>query len=123
MLGSFQYFFYEQGLLGEAALAIWTHGTLEISAIIVAGAAGIIMGNGWLFPKTYTRIESFRRSAARGGKIVLGTVPIFIIAGFLESYVTRHTQFPFGLRLSFILVSLGFVIMYYVVYPHLLAKN
>jgi uncharacterized membrane protein SpoIIM required for sporulation len=122
MLGSFQYFFYEQGLLGESALAIWTHGTLEISAIIVAGAAGIIMGNGWLFPKTYTRIESFRRSAARGGKIVLGTVPIFVIAGFLESYVTRHTEYPFVLRLSFILFSLGFVIMYYVVYPKINKK-
>ena len=123
MVGSFQYFFYEQGLLGESALAIWTHGTLEISAIIVAGAAGIAMGNGWLFPKTYTRLESFRRSAARGGKIVMGTVPIFIIAGFLESYVTRHTEFPFGLRLSFILVSLCFVIFYYIVYPYLLAKK
>jgi len=123
MLGSFQYFFYEQGLLCESALAIWTHGTLEISAIIVAGAAGMIMGNGWLFPKTYTRIESFRRSAARGGKIVLGTVPIFMIAGFLESYVTRHTEFPVGLRLSFILVSLGFVIMYYVVYPRKASPN
>ena len=123
MLGSFQYFFYEHGLLGESALAVWTHGTLEISAIIIAGAAGIAMGNGWLFPKTYTRLESFRRSALRGGKIVLGTVPIFIIAGFLESYITRHTEYPFGLRLSFILVSIAFVIIYYVVYPHLLAKK
>ena len=123
MIGSFQYFFYEHGLLGESALAVWTHGTLEISAIIIAGAAGIAMGNGWLFPKTYTRLESFRRSALRGGKIVLGTVPIFIIAGFLESYITRHTEYPFALRLSFILVSLSFVIMYYIVYPHLLAKK
>jgi uncharacterized membrane protein SpoIIM required for sporulation len=123
MLGSFQYFFFEQGLFGESALAVWTHGTLEISAVIVAGAAGIAMGNGWLFPKTYTRMESFRRSAAKGGKIVLGTVPIFIIAGFLESYVTRHTEFPFALRLSFILASLSFVILYYVVYPHILAKK
>ena len=123
MLGSFQYFFYEHGLLGESALAVWTHGTLEISAIVVAGAAGIAMGNGWLFPKTYTRIESFRRSAAKGGKIVIGTVPIFIIAGFLESYITRHTEYPFALRLSFIIISLCFVILYYVVYPHILARN
>ena len=123
MLGSFQYFFHEQGLLGESALAVWTHGTLEISAIIVAGAAGIAMGNGWLFPKTYTRIESFRQSALRGGKIVIGTVPIFIIAGFLESYITRHTEYPFGLRLSFIVLSFCFVVLYYVVYPYALAKR
>jgi len=123
MVGAIQYFFYEQGLLGEAALSIWTHGTLEISAIIVAGAAGITMGNGWLFPKTYSRFESFRQSAGRGVRIVLGTVPIFVIAGFFESYITRHTNFPFGLRISFIIVSFCFVIMYYVVYPRILAKR
>lgn len=123
MVGTFQYFFYEYGLLGESALAVWTHGTLEISAIIVAGAAGITMGNGWLFPKTFTRIESFGRSARRGGKIVIGTVPIFILAGFLESFITRHTGYPFWSRLSFIIISLCFVILYYVVYPHRLNKK
>lgn len=44
MLGAFQAFFFQQGLLGESMLAIWIHGTLEISAVIVAGAAGL---NSW----------------------------------------------------------------------------
>ena len=120
MLGSFQYFFYEQGLFQESFLTLWIHGTLEISAIIVAGAAGLAMGNGWLFPGTYTRIESFRRGAKRGAKIVVGTVPIFIVAGFLESYITRHTEMPDYIRLSIILLSLYFVIAYYVIYPRIL---
>lgn len=123
MIGAFQYFFYQQGLLGESMLAIWLHGTLEISAIIVAGAAGIAMGNGWLFPKTYTRIESFRRGARRGGKIVLGTVPIFILAGFIESFMTRHTEWPTALRLSIIILSLVFVIWYFVIYPYILHRK
>ena len=123
MLGCFQYFFYDHGLLWESFLTIWIHGTLEISAIIVAGAAGLIMGNGWLFPKTYTRIESFRRGAKRGVKIVIGTVPIFIVAGFLESYVTRHTEMPNYIRLSIILLSLYFVIAYYIIYPRMLGKS
>jgi uncharacterized membrane protein SpoIIM required for sporulation len=117
MIGSFQYFFYEQGLLWDSLLAIWTHGTLEISALIVAGAAGITMGNGWLFPKTYSRLVSFQRSAKQGVKIIVGTIPIFIIAGFLESFVTRHTEFPTFVRGLIILLSLGFVVFYYVVYP------
>ncbi|GHT07556.1 membrane protein [Bacteroidia bacterium] len=117
MLGCFQYFFYEQGLLNESFLTIWIHGTLEISAIIVAGAAGIAMGNGWLFPGTYSRIDSFKRSAKKGMKIVVGTVPIFIIAGFLESFVTRHTELSDFVRLAIILFSLGFVIFYYLIYP------
>ena len=117
MLGSFQYFFHDHGLLRESFLTIWIHGTLEISAIIVAGAAGLTMGNGWLFPKTYTRIESFVRSAKRGAKIIVGTIPIFVIAGFLESFVTRHTELPDGIRLTIIGLSLSFVIFYYIYYP------
>jgi len=72
MLGSFQMFFYQHDLLWESALAVWLHGTLEIWAIIVAGAAGLALGNGWLFPGTYSRLESFRRGAKRGLKIVNG---------------------------------------------------
>jgi uncharacterized membrane protein SpoIIM required for sporulation len=122
MLGCFQYFFYEHGLLRESFLTIWIHGTLEISAITVAGSAGITMGNGWLFPKTYSRIASFRQSAKSGLKIIVGTIPIFIVAGCLESFVTRHTQLPDFIRLSIILLSLGFVIFYYVFYPRKIYK-
>jgi uncharacterized membrane protein SpoIIM required for sporulation len=117
MLGSFQTFFAQHELLWESALAVWLHGTLEISAIIVAGAAGMAMGNGWLFPGTYPRITSFRRVARRGLRIVVGTVPVFIVAGFIESFFTRHTEWPDLLRLSIILCSLAFVIYYYIVLP------
>ena len=117
MLGSFQTFFAQHELLWESALAVWLHGTLEISAIIVAGAAGMAMGNGWLFPGTYPRITSFRHGARRGLRIVVGTVPVFIVAGFIESFFTRHTECPDLLRLSIILCSLAFVIYYYIVLP------
>ena len=117
MLGSFQTFFAQHGLLWQSALAVWLHGTLEISAIIVAGAAGIAMGNGWLFPGTYPRLTSFRRGARRGLRIVVGTVPVFVLAGFIESFLTRHTEWPDLLRLTIILSSLAFVTYYYIVLP------
>ena len=122
MLGSFQTFFFQQGVGPESMLAIWLHGTLEISAIIVAGAAGIAMGNGWLFPGTYSRLVSFRRGAKRGLKIIIGTVPIFIIAGFIEGFFTRHTEWPTVIRLTVILCSLAFVLFYYLWLPRKL-KN
>ena len=117
MLGSFQTFFAQHGLLWQSALAVWLHGTLEISAIIVAGAAGIAMGNGWLFPGTYPRLVSFRRGARRGLRIVVGAVPLFVVAGFIEGFFTRHTEWPDLLRLTIILCSLAFVIYYYIVLP------
>ena len=117
MLGSFQTFFFQQSLGAESMLAIWLHGTLEISAVIVAGAAGITMGNGWLFPGTYSRLTSFKRSAMQGMKIVVGTVPMFIIAGFIEGFITRHTEWPDAVRLTIILLSFAFVVFYYIYWP------
>jgi len=119
MLGSFQTFFAQHDLLFQSALAVWLHGTLEISAIIVAGAAGLAMGNGWLFPGTYPRLYAFRRGAKRGLKIVIGTMPLFVIAGFIESFFTRHTEWPDALRLTVILLSLAFITYYYIVLPYL----
>ena len=52
------------------------------------------MGNSLLFPKTYSRRESLKRGAKQGLKIIIGLVPIFITAGFLESFVTRKTEWP-----------------------------
>ena len=123
MVGAFQTFFAQHGLLWESTTAIWLHGTLEISAIIVAGAAGIAMGNGWLFPGTYSRLYSFRRGAMRGLKIVIGTVPLFCMAGFIESFLTRHTEFSDAVKLSIILLSAAFIVYYYIVLPYLRNHN
>ena len=120
MLGAFQYFFYKQGLLLTSVLTIWIHGTLEISAIVIAGCAGFVMGNSILFPKTYSRLESFKRGAKQGVKIVVGLVPIFIAAGFLEGFVTRHTEMPVYLSLFIILSSAIFIVYYFIIYPRLL---
>lgn len=123
MLGSFQYFFFEQGLLIDSLLVIWIHGALEISAIIIAGAAGLVMGNSFLFPKTYSRLISFRKGAKSGMKITVGLIPVFITAGFLEGFVTRHTDMPVWLSLSIIISSLLLVIWYFILYPMSVAKE
>ncbi|WP_034059582.1 stage II sporulation protein M [Lacinutrix jangbogonensis] len=117
MLGGFQYFFYEQGLLWESARTIWIHGTIEISVIIIAGCSGLVLGNGMLFPGTYTRLESFIRGVKNGLKILVSTIPFFIIAGFLEGFVTRHTAMPDWLAILIISGSLALILFYYVYYP------
>ena len=117
MLGAFHAFFYKNGLLLEALRTVWIHGTLEISAIIVAGAGGLVIGNSLLFPGTFSRRQSFMRGARHGLRIVMGTVPLFVIAGFLEGFVTRHTGIPPWLNAVIILASLGLVLYYLVALP------
>lgn len=117
MLGTFQYFFFQKGLLIQSFLSIWIHGTLEISAIIVAGASGFVLGNSFLFPGTFSRKESFIRGAYEGMKMVVGLIPVFVVAGFLEGFVTRYTSMPLSLNLTIILGSLLFVVYYFVFLP------
>ena len=123
MVGVFQYFFYDQGLFQESFLTIWVHGALEISSIVIAGGAGLTLGSGLLFPGSYSRLESFKTSARAGLKILLGTVPLFIIAGFLEGYLTRHTETPDAVRGLFILLCFAFMVWYYVIYPRAVAAT
>lgn len=123
MVGSFQTFFIQQGLGYESALAIWLHGTLEMSAIIVGGGAGFMLGTGWLFPGTLKRKEAFQRSARLALRIVVGMVPIFVVAGFIEGFFTRHTEWPDGLRFSIIYLSAAFVIYYVVMLPRKIAQQ
>ncbi len=123
MLGSFQYFFYQQDLLWESARTIWIHGTIEISVIIIAGTAGLVLGNGMLFTGTHTRLEAFKRGVKNGLKILMSTIPFFIVAGFLEGFVTRHTEMPDWLAIFIIGSSLALIIFYYVIYPIQLHKS
>ncbi|MFT6936364.1 MAG: putative membrane protein SpoIIM required for sporulation, partial [Saprospiraceae bacterium] len=125
MVGAFQMFFAMQDSYAfkESLLTIWIHGTLEISAIILAGAAGLTLGRGLVFPGTYSRIQAFQVSARRGVKMLLGIFPIFVIAGFIEGFVTRHTETPDAIRAIFIILCLFFVLAYYVVYPYRKGKR
>lgn len=123
MLGAFHGFFWRYHLLGKSLLVVWIHGSFEISAIILAGAAGFVLGNSLLFPGTYKRLESFKRGALSSLKIVVGIVPIFIVAGFLESSVTRYTNMPLWLSLFIIFGSLSFVIWYFIFLPIYLSRK
>ena len=117
MLGSFQTFFFLKDLGWQSVLVVWVHGTLEISAIIIAGAAGLIVGNSILFPGTHKRIQSLKRGAKDGLKLMIGLVPVFIVAAFLEGYITRYSTMPKAISITILVGSFTFIIWYFVVYP------
>lgn len=117
MLGAFHFLFYENGYLGESLLTVWMHGTPEIGAIILAGAAGMELGRGLIFPGTYTRKESFLLGAKKGVLLLIGVVPVFVFAGFVEGFATRYTDVPDLVRLLFILICAAFMLSYFVIMP------
>lgn len=121
MVGAFHYMFYKYGVLEEAMSAIWIHGTIELSVIVIAGGCGIALGNSILFPKSYTRLESFKRAAKQASKVLISTVPFFIVAGTLEGFVTRHYQVSIWLSLFIIVLSALAIIYFYLIKPKRMA--
>lgn len=73
-------------LLGEATLA---HGILELSCIVVAGAAGLSLGRSMLKPGRLTRTESLAIEARSSLFIAAGTAPWLVVAGIVEGYASR----------------------------------
>ncbi len=123
MMGAFFTLFYQHHLLTDSILVVMLHGTLEISAIILAGGAGLRMGNSILFPETYSRMDSFKQGAKDGLKVVMGLMPVFIVAGFIESFVTRYATLPTVVKGAIILGSLSFIIYYFFILPILITKK
>ncbi|SMG41343.1 stage II sporulation protein M [Sphingobacterium psychroaquaticum] len=123
MVGAFHQMFATYGVLGKAMSAIWIHGAIELSVIVIAGGCGLAVGNSMLFPKSYTRLESFKRSMKTASKVLISTVPFFIVAGFLEGFVTRHYQLSLGMCLTIIVLSFTAILYFYVAKPIQLAKR
>lgn len=123
MVGAFQYYFFARGLGWASVLVIWIHGTLEISSIILSGAAGLVIGRSILFPGTRKRLHSLRDGGKDGVKIMIGITPILLIAAFLESFITRYSTMPRFFSISILALSLAFVAWYFVIYPIQLEKK
>ncbi|MFD1771381.1 stage II sporulation protein M [Sphingobacterium suaedae] len=122
MVGAFHQMFFQYDVMREAMSAIWIHGAIELSVIVVAGGCGLAVGNSILFPKSYTRLESFKRMMKTASKVLISTVPFFIVAGFLEGFVTRHYQVSIWLCLAVIIVSFAAIVYFYIIRPLRLAR-
>jgi uncharacterized membrane protein SpoIIM required for sporulation len=119
MVGSFQYYFFAKHMGWSSVLVIWIHGTLEISAIILSGAAGLIVGNSILFPGSHKRLHSLMQGAKDGLKIMIALVPILLVAAFLEGFVTRYSYYSMPRIVSILILAASFIFImwYFVWYP------
>jgi uncharacterized membrane protein SpoIIM required for sporulation len=74
------------------ALQLWdfvaAHGALELPAIFIAAGAGLEIARGMLFPGMLPRKESLRQAGNRGAKLLLGTIPMLVVAGVIEGFVS-----------------------------------
>lgn len=73
-------------------LSLWSfvapHGILELPAVFIAGGAGLLLARGILFPGLLPRRESLNLAGAQGVRLLLGTIPLLVAAGFIEGFVS-----------------------------------
>lgn len=98
--------------LAGMSLQLWSfvapHGVLELPAIFIAGGAGFRVAQGLLFPGVLPRRESLVRAGSEAVQLLLGTIPILIVAGLIEAFIS-----PTGLAISlkFSLAAALFVLL------------
>jgi len=72
------------------ALQLWSfvapHGVLELPAIFIAGGAGLEIARGMLFPGLLPRKVSLARAGGRAARLLLGTIPLLVVAGIIEGF-------------------------------------
>jgi hypothetical protein len=61
--------------------------------------------------------------AMKGLKIVMGLIPFFIMAGFIESFITRYAFMHWSFKMVIIGLSAFLIIYYFVLYPIQLKRN
>lgn len=117
LVGAFISYFWVREVPGDQIINVFIHGTFELSAIIIATGAGIVLGNGMLFPGSLTRKDALVKSAKHSIFIMIGLIPVFIVAGILEGYLTRMYQMDTSLKVLVVVLSAFVILAYYVVYP------
>ncbi len=80
--------FHDAGEAGRFWGLILPHGLLEITAIVVAGGAGMKMGWALVAPGDRTRANALADEAQKAASIIIGLVIVFVIAGLIEGFVT-----------------------------------
>jgi uncharacterized membrane protein SpoIIM required for sporulation len=64
------------------------HGYLELTCIVIAGAAGLMLGDALLRPGLLLRREALARAARRAVELVLGAAPVLVVAGLIEGFIS-----------------------------------
>ena len=124
MVGSFQYMFFEKGHFFLSLRTIWMHGAMEIFAMCIEIGAGVLMGTSYLFPGILTRKQAFFQKGKAALKIVISTIPFTISAALIEGYLTQYAnEMPIPIAALIVLGSLGFIVWYYLIYPHFVFKR
>ncbi len=88
---------------------LWTfvigHGVIELSAIFIAGGSGLMLGWAILQPGLLRRGDALMLAGRKAVKLIIGCVPILIVAGLIEGFISPNENIPWPVKWSVGLVT------------------
>ncbi|WP_186578876.1 stage II sporulation protein M [Aquibacillus kalidii] len=88
LVGALAALFWHYDKTYEFWAYIVPHGMIELTAIFIAGGAGLLMGYKLFVPGNFSRIYQLKEQAKRSVQLLLGTIPLFVLAGVIEGFIT-----------------------------------
>ncbi|HEX2201894.1 MAG TPA: stage II sporulation protein M [Longimicrobium sp.] len=88
LLGTVSALFHNEGTLLHLYTFVLPHGVIELTAICIAGGAGLWMGSGMLLPGRQTRGQALVERAREGVSMIAGTAMLLVFAGLIEGFIS-----------------------------------
>ncbi|UOQ49213.1 stage II sporulation protein M [Gracilibacillus caseinilyticus] len=122
-------------LIGALAAVFWNHGNsyvfwayiiphgvIELIAIFIAGGSGLLMGYKLFVPGNYSRGYQLKVQTTRSVQLLIGTIPLFVIAGIIEGYITP-SALSLEMKYAFAIVTAFGIMAYMVIGSYLQQKR
>lgn len=87
------------------------HGAFELTAIVICGAAGLMIGHSLVCPGQYKRFDSLKLKAPIALQLVMGAALMLVCAAFIEAFWSS-SRLPSSIKFSFAAFNWLFVILY-----------
>ena len=112
VLGAFVALFASRGLAVDLWAWLLPHGVTELTAVVLCGAAGLLLADALVFPGAHTRMDSLRERGRAAAVIVVGAVAMLFIAGLIEG-IFRQTVTSIEVRYTVACATLAFWLWYF----------
>ncbi len=107
MLGALGALFAHAGFAADFWATVAPHGFIELTAIQIAGGAGLLLAAGVVLPGRLPRKYAIAQNSARAGVLIAGVTAMLCVAGIIEGFFSP-LRFPADVRAGFgILTAIG----------------
>ncbi|MBA3438753.1 MAG: stage II sporulation protein M [Pyrinomonadaceae bacterium] len=100
---------YRAGFGNDLLTFMVGHGVIELSCIFLAGGAGLLIGSAILLPGDLARADALRTRASDAVQLIAGCVPLLVLAGIIEGFVSPA---PLGPVIKFTIAILTGLALY-----------